>query len=126
MGIEFIDLNDPAWGFTFSTCVRAGDFIFTSHHGGYDFEHSKWPESIEDQTDHCFINLDRSLQGAGASLDDVVKLTVYLKKLDDFRRMREVYREKFLQGYPARMTAVSEFLDPKCLIMIEAIAYRPQ
>jgi hypothetical protein len=36
MAIERIDLNDPEWGFTFSSCVIAGDFVFTAHHGGYD------------------------------------------------------------------------------------------
>ena len=90
------------------------------------FENAKWPESIEDQTHHCFNNLERSLQAAGAALDDVVKVTVYLKTLDDFDRMKEVYREKFTRGYPARMTAVSEFLDSQCLVMIEATAYKPR
>jgi len=38
MTIERIDLNNPDWGFTFSSCVVAGDYVFTSHHGGYNFE----------------------------------------------------------------------------------------
>jgi 2-iminobutanoate/2-iminopropanoate deaminase len=126
MGIEYIDLNDPGWGFTFSTCVRAGDFLFTSHHEGYNFEENRWPESIEDQTMCCFINLKRSLEAAGATSDDVVKTTVYLKKIADFDRMREVYHHQFSKGYPARMTAVSEFVVPECLVMIEAIAYMPR
>jgi 2-iminobutanoate/2-iminopropanoate deaminase len=126
MGIEYIDLNKPESGFTFSTCVRAGDFLFLSHHGGYDFEAGKWPASIGEQTEICFANIERTLKTAGSSLADIVKTTVYLKSLDDFPKMREVYREKFSQDFPARMTAVSEFIDPECLILIEGIAYNPR
>ena len=124
--IEYIDMNKPEWEFTFSSCVRAGDFLFLSHHGGYDFEADKWPLSIEEQTNQCFINLERTLNRAGSSLSDIVKTTVYLKNLDDFPKMKEVYREKFSQGFPARMTAVTKFLSPECLIHIEAIAYNPR
>ena len=126
MGIEFIDLNKPEWEFTFSTCVRAGDFLYLSHHGGYDFEAGMWPTSVEEQTDKCFVNIERTLKTAGSSLDEIVKTTLYLKSLEDFPKMKEVYRQKFSQGFPARMTAVSEFIAPECLILVEAIAYSPQ
>lgn len=85
-----------------------------------------WPTSIEEQTDMCFENIERTLETVGSSLGEIVKTTVYLKSLDDFPKMKEVYREKFSQGFPARMTAVSEFIAPECLILIEGIAYSPQ
>lgn len=59
-------------------------------------------------------------------MSEIVKTNVYLRSLEDIPKMREVYREKFSQGFPARMTAVSEFIDPECLILIEAIAHNPQ
>jgi 2-iminobutanoate/2-iminopropanoate deaminase len=125
MTIERIDLHDPSWGFTFSNCVIAGDFVFTSHHAGYDSERGKWPESIEEQTEQCFRNLERTLQAAGVTLDDVVKTTVFLKNATDFGKMREVYRRAFTGGYPARSGLITAFLDPECLIQIEAVAYKP-
>jgi 2-iminobutanoate/2-iminopropanoate deaminase len=125
MTIKRIDLSDPEWGFTFSTCVVAGDFIFTSHIAGHRDEERNGLETIEEQTEQCFRNLERALEAAGASLDDVVKTTVYLKTLEDFHGMREVYRRQFSDGYPARMTATSEFLDAEIRVMIEAVAYRP-
>ena len=124
MAIAKIDLHNPDWGFTFSSCVIAGDFVFTSHHGGYSFEEGGWPEGIESQTEQCFKNLKRTLEAAGVTLDDVVKTTVYLKQARDFPAMREVYRRQFTDGYPARSGLITEFLDPECLIQIEAMAYK--
>jgi len=125
VAIERIDLSNPEWGFTFSTCVIAGDFVFTSHQGGLVDEEGNRLESIEEQTEQCFRNLERALEAGGATLSDVVKTTVYLKNIDDFRKMREVYRRQFTGGYPARMTLTTEFIEPECLIMIEAVAYKP-
>jgi 2-iminobutanoate/2-iminopropanoate deaminase len=126
MALEHIDLNDPDWGFTFSSCVIAGDFIFTAHHAGYDFERGKWPEGIKAQTEQCFENLMRTLAEAGATLNDVVKTTVFFKDTADFPKLREVYRRVFTDGYPARSGLVTEFLDPQCLVQIEAVAYKPR
>jgi 2-iminobutanoate/2-iminopropanoate deaminase len=70
--------------------------------------------------------LEKALSAAGATLNDMVKMTVYLKSVEDFARMREVYKEKFTDGYPARMTATSVFVDPEILVMMEAVAYKPR
>jgi 2-iminobutanoate/2-iminopropanoate deaminase len=122
--IQRIDLNDPEWGFTFSSCLVAGDFVFTSHHAGYDFDEGKWPASIEAQTEQCFKNLARTLAAAGVTSDDVVKVTVFLKNFEDFPKMREVFKRVFTDGYPARSGLISQFLDRECLIQVEAVAYR--
>ena len=123
MRIKRIDLN-PEFDFAFSSCVVAGDTIYTAHHAGYDRETGRWPQGIATQTETCFRNLSRTLQAADATLNDRVKTTVYLKDLGDFQAMNCVYRRQFPDRCPARMTATSEFLDAECLMMIEAIAYR--
>ena len=120
--IKFINLNDPAQQHTFSSCTVAGDFIFTSHIGGFLDDQGNVLEGVAPQTAQCFSNLKDILAAAGATLDDVVKVTVYLKDPLDFEEMREVYRQMFTKGYPARMTATSRFVDPRCRIQIEAIA----
>ncbi len=124
MAIERIDLNDPELNFTFSTCVIAGNFIYTSHQAGMVNELGHKLETVEAQTKQCFKNLERVLVTAGATLDDIVKTTVYLRDIGDFDKMREVYRHQFNRGYPARMTATSDFIDKDCLVMIDVIAYR--
>jgi 2-iminobutanoate/2-iminopropanoate deaminase len=123
--VRRIDL-DPEWDFAFSSCVVAGDYIFTAHHSGYRREQRAWPEGIEEQTEQCFTNLERSLAAAGATLNDVVKTTVLLKTARHFQRMNDVYRRHFEGGYPARTGLVTGFLDPECLVQIEAVAYKPK
>jgi len=122
--IKRIDLN-PEYGFAFSSCVVAGDYVFTAHRGGMVDDRGKRLESIEEQTEQTFRNLERTLEAAGATLNDVVKTTVYLKDIKDFAKMNDVYRRQFTDGYPARMTATTEFIDAACLIQIEAMAYKP-
>mgnify|MGYP001827903542 CR=1 FL=1 len=126
MTVKFIDLNDPQNRYTFSSCTVAGDFIFTSHIAGFLDEAGNVLEGVPAQTAQCFNNLSNILAAAGATLDDVVKITVYLRDAEGFEEMREVYRQLFSQGYPARMTTFSKFVDPRCRIQIEAIAYKPQ
>jgi 2-iminobutanoate/2-iminopropanoate deaminase len=126
MTFEKIDLN-PQFGFAFSSCVVAGDYVFTAHHGGMiQDEQGNWSGTIEEQTEQCFRNLERTLASAGATLSDVVKTTVLLKGAGDFPKMNDVYRRQFTDGYPARTTIVTEFLDPECLIQVEAVAYKPR
>lgn len=124
MPIERIDLNDPTLDFTFSTCVIAGNFIYTSHQAGMVDELGNKLKSVQAQTKQCFKNLERVLVTAGATLDDVVKITVYLKDIKDFDEMRKVYRLHFTHGYPARMTATTDFIDDACLVMFDVVAYK--
>ena len=127
MAREVIDLNPKEYGFTFSSCVRAGDFVYTAHHGGFIDEDGNTIEGIEEQTEQCFENLGKTLKAAGASFDDVVKTTVLLRNAEDFRKMIGVYRRYFNKGFPARTTFVgTDFLDSRCLIQIDGVAYKPK
>ena len=126
MPIQHIDLN-PDRNWTFSTCVVAGDLVYTSHTGGMTDDQGVPLESVEEQTVQAFKNLARALAAAGARLEDVVQTTVYLRTLDDFHAMREAFRAQFEPGaYPTRMTATSDFLEPHCKVMIVAVAYKGQ
>jgi 2-iminobutanoate/2-iminopropanoate deaminase len=123
---EFIDLNPKEYGFTFSSCVKAGDFIYTAHHAGFLDEDGNVIECIEAQTEQCFKNLGKTLKAAGVLLDDVVKTMVLLRDPEDFKKMREVYRRYFSKGFPARTGIVgTDLLDPACLIQIDDVAYKP-
>jgi 2-iminobutanoate/2-iminopropanoate deaminase len=127
MTIRRIDLN-PEKNWTFATCVVAGDFVFTAHTGGIVDDDSNLLTTVDAQTEQTFRNLEKTLAAAGATLDDVVKTTVYLKDIADFHEMREAYRRQFSPdtGYPARMTATTAFVSPDCLVLIEAVAYKPR
>lgn len=126
MNKEIIDLNPKKYGFTFSSCVKAGDFIYTSHHAGFLDKEGNIIEGIEAQTEQCFKNLERTLEAAGTSFNEVIKTTVLLKNKEDFRKMKEVYRRYFNEGFPARTGILTDFLDSACLIQIDMVAYKPK
>jgi 2-iminobutanoate/2-iminopropanoate deaminase len=104
---------------TCPACVIAGDFIFLAHHAG-GFQSS----DVAVQMKACFEGMKKTLESAGASLDDMVQLNLYLKNLDDFSRARDVFVEYFKKGFPARMSSTTEFLDSACLCMMDGVAYR--
>jgi len=105
---------------TCSSCVVAGDFIFLAHHaGGFD------KQEIAHQTRASFERIKQTLASVGATLDDIVQLNYYIKNTVDFDEGRKVFYEYFTNGFPARMTVVTQFLDNACLCQIDAVAYKP-
>ncbi len=77
---------------------------------------------IREQTHQVFSNLKAVLKEAGASLDTVVKTTCFIKNMDDFAAMNEVYGEYFSEHKPARSCVEVARLPKDVLIEIEVIA----
>ncbi|AEH46124.1 RidA family protein [Parageobacillus thermoglucosidasius] len=77
---------------------------------------------IKAQTHQVFQNLKAVLEAAGASLDTVVKTTVFLKSMDDFAAMNEVYSQYFTNHKPARSCVEVARLPKDALVEIEVIA----
>ena len=109
----------------FSPAIKAGDYIFVSGQGGFVDAEGREVKGIEAQTRQCLENVKQVLKAAGASLDDVVKVTVFLGDASDFARMNEVYRSYFLTDRPARSTAITGLAVPNMLLEIECVAYYP-
>ncbi|HET6444066.1 MAG TPA: RidA family protein [candidate division Zixibacteria bacterium] len=78
------------------------------------------------QTEQVMLNLQAILNSAGATLDDVVKTTVFLQEMDHFSMMNEVYAQFFAGDPPARSTVQVAGLPLGVLVEIEAIAQVPQ
>jgi 2-iminobutanoate/2-iminopropanoate deaminase len=77
---------------------------------------------IKAQTHQVFQNLKAVLEAAGASLDTVVKTTVFLKNMDDFAAMNEVYSEYFTNHKPARSCVEVARLPKDAFVEIEVVA----
>jgi 2-iminobutanoate/2-iminopropanoate deaminase len=77
---------------------------------------------IKAQTHQVFQNLKAVLEAAGASLDTVVKTTVFLKNMDDFAAMNEVYSQYFPNHKPARSCVEVARLPKDALVEIEVVA----
>lgn len=78
--------------------------------------------SIEEQTTRVVENLKAVLEGAGLTLENVVKTTVFLKDIGEFTRMNETYAKYFGSNPPARSTVEVARLPRDVLVEIEAIA----
>lgn len=113
--------NAPAAIGTYSQAVRAGDTLYLSGQIGLDPATGRMVEGVEHQIDRVFGNLKAVAEGAGASLGDVVKLTVYLTDLANFARVNEAMAKYFSQPYPARAVVGVASLPRNALVEADAI-----
>jgi 2-iminobutanoate/2-iminopropanoate deaminase len=110
----------------YNPAVRAGDFIYTCGYVGLEDESGRELTTIEGQTRAGMEELRKTLKAAGATMDDIVKATVYLTDADDYEKMNEVYMSFFNGPAPARTTVVVKLVLDKTLVEIEAVAYKPR
>jgi 2-iminobutanoate/2-iminopropanoate deaminase len=113
----------PFQGAPYSQAVKANGFVFVSGQlslrpGDKDLSAGE----IGPQTEQVFANLRAILEAAGSSLDRVVKTTVYLRSLDDFPAMNDVYRRHAGEVPPARATVEVSALPAGAMVEIDAIA----
>jgi 2-iminobutanoate/2-iminopropanoate deaminase len=107
----------------YSQAVRWGDLIFVSGQIPIDPSTGQVVEGdVADQTERVLENLAAIMEAAGASLGQVLKTTVYLKDLNDFGKMNEVYARFFRQQPPARATVQVSRLPRDVAVEIDAVA----
>ena len=95
--------NAPAAIGTYSQAIRAGDFVFLSGQIPLDPETMEFVAGdFEARARQVFDNLKAVAEAAGGSLDQVVKLTIFLTDLDNFATVNSVMEDYFDQPYPAR------------------------
>ena len=107
----------------YSSVVVDGDLVYTAGQVGFDAEGKLVPGGIEEQAQRALENLAACLSAAGAGLEDVLKVNVYLADLAHFPGLNAVYSEFFPPPYPAR-TTVGVSLPAGLLVEIEAVARR--
>lgn len=108
----------------YSPAMRVGDFVFVSGQASLDpITHEILGDTIEEQTRHTLGCVKALLQAAGATLEDVVKVTTFLAHAEDYHRFVAVYKEFFkTEPLPTCSTvAAAQVWDH--LIKLECIAY---
>ncbi|MBI4012236.1 MAG: RidA family protein [Candidatus Rokubacteria bacterium] len=108
----------------YSDAVRAGDTVYVSGQASVD-RHGKLVGAgdVVAQTRQVLENMTLALKAAGATLDDVVKVTVYLAQCADRPRVNEVRKAHFGANKPAStLIGIAEFAIPGMLVEIEAVA----
>lgn len=106
----------------YSQAVQAGNLIFVSGQLPINPTTGEMPEGIQEQTMRSIENIKAILEEAGATLDNVVKTTVYLADMTLFGPMNEVYASQFKAVYPARAAFAVKELPKRALVEIEVIA----
>jgi len=107
----------------YSPALQVGPWVFVSGQLGMTPE-GKLLEGVEAQTRQALENAKALLEAAGCGLSEVVKVTVYLKNMDDFPRVNQVYESFFQEPYPARAAVEVARLPKDALVEIEMIALK--
>lgn len=94
----------PAKAGPYSHAVRTGNVVFLSGQGPFDPATGELPETFEEQVRQTLRNLGAAAEAAGGTLADAVRVGVYLREIENFAAMNEVYAEFFREPYPARTT----------------------
>ena len=109
----------------YSQAILAGNgMLFISGQIPVNPETGKVPETITEQTEQVFKNIEAILTEAGYSFKDVVKTTCLLNSMDDFAAMNEVYAKYYNEMLPARAAYAVEKLPMGVLVEIATIAYK--
>jgi len=106
----------------YSQAIKANGFIFTAGQGPIDPATGKVVEGdTARQTARTLDNLKAIVEAAGSSLDRAVKASVYLKDMNDFGAMNEVYARYFPQNPPARTTIQAARLPMDIRVEIDLV-----
>jgi 2-iminobutanoate/2-iminopropanoate deaminase len=115
--------NAPAAIGPYSQAVRAGDLLFVSGQIPLDPKTGELVKSgVADETKKVLENLKAILEAAGGSFGDVVKTTIFLKDMNNFSVVNEVYGSFFPQPFPARATVEVARLPRDVNVEIDVIA----
>jgi len=124
MAKEIISTNNaPAAVGPYSQAVRVGNLVYTAGQVAIDPASGKLVgEDALAQAEQVLRNLRAVLEAAGSSLENVVKTTVFLDSMDDYKAVNEVYGRFFTQNPPARSAVEVARLPLGALVEIEAVA----
>jgi 2-iminobutanoate/2-iminopropanoate deaminase len=107
----------------YSQAVKANGFVFTSGQIAIDpATQQVVAGDVAAQTDRVLRNLSGVLEAAGSGLEKVVRVTVFLKNMNDFAAMNQVYGKYFSSAPPARSTVEVARLPKDTLVEIDVIA----
>lgn len=122
------DAGPPAIG-TYSQAIRTGDLIFVTAQTGRDPDTGKLEDGLDAQTRRMLSNIDAILNAAGCTPADIVKVTLLLADIKDFKAVDQIY-SAWLPGLgvtplPARTAFAAASLPAGALVMMDVIAAFP-
>lgn len=106
----------------YSRAVVDGEWVFVAGSTGFDYAAATISEDAAEQTEQTFRNIAWALSEAGASLEDVVRVRVFLADAALFAEVAPVLGRHFRDIRPANTTVVTPLIDPRMLVEIEVTA----
>jgi 2-iminobutanoate/2-iminopropanoate deaminase len=109
----------------YSQAVQAGDFLFASGQLAIDPQTGQMVTgSVEDEAKRVLENIKGLLEGAGFTMQQVVKTTVFAASMDDFAAVNGVYTQYFGENSPARSFVAVKTLPKNAKVEIEVVAWK--
>ncbi len=119
---EIKTANAPAAIGPYSQAIVSGNMLYTSGQIPINPATGEIPEGVEAQARQALTNVKNLIEASGASIDNVVKTSVFIKDMNDFAKINEIYAEFFTEPYPARSCVEVARLPKDVLLEIETIA----
>lgn len=105
----------------YSQAIEVNGMVFTSGVIPVDPATGVIPEGVEAQATQAFTNLTNLVEASGAAMSQVVKTTVFIKEMNDFGKINEIYAKFFKEPYPSRSCVEVARLPKNVLLEVEAI-----
>ena len=108
----------------YSQAIEINNMVYTSGVIPVDPATGVIPEGVVAQAEQAISNLVNLVEASGSKVENVIKTTVFIKEMNDFAKINEVYAKYFKEPYPARSCVEVARLPKDVLIEIEAIAWK--
>lgn len=106
----------------YSQAIEANGMVYTSGVIPVNPATGEIPDGVEAQAEQAFSNMAALLEACGTTMEQVVKTTVFIKEMNDFGRINEIYAKYFTGTYPARSCVEVARLPKDVLLEVEAVA----
>ena len=108
----------------YSQAIEVNGMVYTSGIIPVDPATGNIPEGSVAQAEQAFLNMKNLLEAAGTDISQIVKTTVFIKEMNDFGAINEVYAKYFTEPYPSRSCVEVARLPKDVMLEIEAIALK--
>lgn len=105
----------------YSQAIEVNGMVFTSGVIPVDPQTGVIPATIEEQANQAFSNLKNLIEASGATIDKVIKTTVFIKEMNDFGKINEIYATYFKKPFPARSCVEVARLPKDVMLEVEAV-----
>lgn len=108
----------------YSQAIEINCMVYTSGVIPVDPATGVVAEGVEAQAEQAFKNICNLVEASGSKVENIIKTTVFIKEMNDFGKINEIYKKYFKEPFPARSCVEVARLPKDVLLEIEAIAYK--